>query len=82
MAAKRAMQEIIHATGTRYDCPIVIMPIKSRKPVNLLALICTCGWLGLIDNEVAWQGILWAGPQKNLPQKAAGKRIRTSSFLR
>ena len=31
MAAKRAMQEIIHATGTKYDCPMVITPIKSRK---------------------------------------------------
>ena len=40
MAAKRAMQVIIHATGMKYDCPIVIMPIKSRKPVNLLALVC------------------------------------------
>ena len=40
MAAKRAMQEIIHATGTKYDCPMVITPIKSRKPVTLLALVC------------------------------------------
>ena len=31
---------IAHATGTKYDCPIVIMPIKSRKPVTLLALVC------------------------------------------
>ena len=34
------MQAIIHATGTKYDCPIDIMPTKSRKPVNLLALEC------------------------------------------
>ena len=34
------MQAIIHATGTKYDCPIAIMPIKSRKPVNLLAMVC------------------------------------------
>ena len=40
MAAKRAMQEIIHAKGTKYDCPMVITPIKSRKPVSLLALVC------------------------------------------
>ena len=40
MAAKRAMQAIAHTTGTKYDCPIAIMPIKSRKPVNLLALVC------------------------------------------
>ena len=38
MAAERAMQEIIHATGMKYECPIAIMPIKSRNPVNLLAL--------------------------------------------
>ena len=40
IAAKRAMQAITHATGTKYDCPIAIMPIKSRNPVNLLALVC------------------------------------------
>ena len=40
MAAKRAMQATPHATGMKYDCPIVIMPTKSRKPVNLLALVC------------------------------------------
>jgi hypothetical protein len=40
MAAKRAMQAIAHATGMKYDCPIVIMPIKSKRPVNLLALVC------------------------------------------
>ena len=40
MAAKRAMQATPHATGMKYDCPSVIMPIKSRKPVNLLALVC------------------------------------------
>ena len=40
MAAKRAMQATTHATGTKYDCPIAIMPIKSRNPVNLLALVC------------------------------------------
>ena len=40
MAAKRAMQAITHATGTKYDCPIAIMPTKSRTPVNLLALVC------------------------------------------
>ena len=39
MAAKRAMQAIIHATGMKYDCPIAIMPTKSRPPVNLLALV-------------------------------------------
>jgi hypothetical protein len=31
MAAKRAMQAITHATGMKYDCPTVIMPIKSKK---------------------------------------------------
>ena len=36
----RAMQAITHAMGMKYDCPIVIMPIKSRKPANLLALVC------------------------------------------
>lgn len=40
MAAKRAMQAITHATGMKYDCPIVIMPIKSRNPVNMLAFVC------------------------------------------
>ena len=40
MAAKRAMQAIAHATGTKYDRPMVITPTKSRKPVNLLALVC------------------------------------------
>ena len=40
MAAKRAMQAITHATGTKYDCPIAIIPIKRKKPVNLLALVC------------------------------------------
>ena len=40
MAAKRAMQATIHATGIKYDCPIAIMPTKSRKPVSLLALVC------------------------------------------
>ena len=40
IAAKRAMQAIAHAIGTKYDCPIAIMPIKSRNPVNLLALVC------------------------------------------
>ena len=40
MAAKRAILAIIHATGMKYDCPIVIMPIKRKKPVNLLALVC------------------------------------------
>ena len=34
------MQAIVHATGTKYDCPIAIMPTKSRKPVTLLALVC------------------------------------------
>ena len=34
------MQAIAHATGTKYDCPIAITPIKSRKPVSLLALVC------------------------------------------
>jgi hypothetical protein len=38
MAAKRAMQAITHATGMKYDCPIVIMPIKSRNPVNFIFL--------------------------------------------
>ena len=40
MAAKRAMQAITHATGMKYDCPTIIMPIKSKKPVNLLTLVC------------------------------------------
>ena len=40
IAAKKAMQAITHATGMKYDCPIVITPIKSRRPVNLLALVC------------------------------------------
>ena len=40
MAAKRAMQDIIQASGTKYDCLIAIMPIKRKKPVNLLALVC------------------------------------------
>ena len=34
------MQAIIHAKGMKYDCLIVIMPIKSKKPVNLFALVC------------------------------------------
>ena len=37
MAAKRAMQAITHATGMKYDCPIVIMPIKSKKPAITLS---------------------------------------------
>ena len=40
MAAKRAMQAIAHATGIKYDCPIVITPRKSSNPVNLFALVC------------------------------------------
>ena len=55
MAAKRAMQEIIHATGTKYDCPMVITQTKSRKPVNLLALVCRnglCPCLCFITNEL------------------------------
>ena len=55
MAAKRAMQAITHATGTKYDCPIAIMPTKSRTPVNLLALVCRnglCPCLCFITNEL------------------------------
>ena len=52
MAAKRAMQEIIHATGTKYDCPMVITPIKSRKPVTLLALVCKYSILCLTIYEL------------------------------
>ena len=51
MAAKRAMQAITHATGTKYDCPIVITPIKSRKPVTLLALVCKYSILCLTTYE-------------------------------
>ena len=40
MEAKRAMQAIAHATGIKYDCPIVITPRKSSNPVNLFALVC------------------------------------------
>ena len=51
MAAKRATQAIIHARMMKYDCPIVIMPIKSRKPVNLLALVCKYSILCLTTYE-------------------------------
>ena len=51
MAAKRAMQAIIHTMGTKYDCPMVITPIKSRKPVTLLALVCRYSILCLTTNE-------------------------------
>ena len=40
MAAKRAMHATTHATGMKYECPITIMPTKSRKPAHLLALVC------------------------------------------
>ena len=46
IAAKRAKHAIIHATAMKYDCPMVIMPIKSRMPVNLLAFVCR-NWLCL-----------------------------------
>ena len=51
MAAKRAILAIIHATGMKYDCPIVIMPIKRKKPVNLLALVCRYSIRCLITYE-------------------------------
>ena len=51
MAAKRAMQAITHATGMKYDCPTIIMPIKSKKPVNLLALVCKYSILCLTTYE-------------------------------
>ena len=34
MAAKMAMQAITHATGMKYDCPIVIVPIKTCQFVG------------------------------------------------
>ena len=46
IAARRAKHAIIHTTAMKYDCPMVIMPIKSRKPVNLLAFVCR-NWLCL-----------------------------------
>ncbi len=46
------MHEIIHATGTKYDCPIAIMPTKSRKPANLLALVCRNFIRCFITNEL------------------------------
>ena len=45
------MQAIAHAIGTKYDCSMVIMPIKSRKPVNLLALVCRNSILCFTTNE-------------------------------
>ena len=46
------MQATTHATGTKYDCPIAIMPIKSSKPVNLLALVCKYSILCLTTYEL------------------------------
>ena len=51
MAAKRAIQAIVHARGMKYDCPIAIMPTKSRRPVNLLALVCKYSILCLTTYE-------------------------------
>ena len=46
------MQAIAHAIGTKYDCSMVIMPIKSRKPVNLLALVCRYSIRCFTTNEL------------------------------
>jgi len=68
IAAKRAKHAIIHAIAMKYDCPIVIMPIKSRNPVNLLAFVCR-NWLCLCLSRLSH------------PNKFGGSRCSRHSIL-